>query len=725
MKLSRPDQYNVQFWKSTTSATLSLMNAETATAAIEERSLSDDDKGRIRAVFERIRTRMPGFTARRSQNRMIASVANALGNEGGIAVIEAPTGCGKSLGYLVPAVPIALEHELKLVISTGTIALQEQLLRELPGFLETAGLDATFALAKGRGRYVCPRNLLEAHAGGKQSTLGFEDEVAQPLDPGDKQSVQSLVEALQSGRWTGDLDNAPTPVSEELHPVITTTAGGCTGRRCSQVNNCPLMVAREEVRNADIVLSNHDLTLLDIKLQSEREDGSAIIGEPENTLFVIDEAHHWPTKAIEAGQSMVVLPASIRRLGKVGAMLATPFNLTGDRLIAGWDQERVKEAVTTVSTLQQALLKLIEQSWTPETDEREPVWRAPLGKLPEDWVHLARDLNTATTQLVAWVAAARKAAGATPAGKLRDKALRDLGLFAERMTRQREHWFSWATPDPEHVAPTARWISLLGGEHLCVHASPTQAADFLQHLFWPQAAGVVMTSATLSAGGDFSGLSRNAALPGNTVFESLESPFDLERQAVLQVPRFPVAPDNSRHAEEIARWLDRNLDWRQGSLVLFTSRAKMRAVAENLPLQRRERVKVQGDKGKAALLADHASDVQAGKGSVLFGLASFGEGLDLPGELCQSVIVTQLPFARPNEPVTATLSEWMESEGMNPFLEMTVPDALRVLTQYAGRLIRRQEDTGRIVLLDTRIKTKGYGQTFLRGLPPFRREIER
>jgi ATP-dependent DNA helicase DinG len=137
------------------------------------------------------------------------------------------------------------------------------------------------------------------------------------------------------------------------------------------------------------------------------------------------------------------------------------------------------------------------------------------------------------------------------------------------------------------------------------------------------------------------------------------------------------------------------------------------------------KVRAQGSLGKSQLVAEHCADIEAGKGSTLFGLASFGEGLDLPGKLCETVVITQLPFAVPTDPVGATYAEWLESRGRNPFLEVSVPEATRLLTQYCGRLIRNETDQGRIVLLDRRVILKRYGAGMLRALPPFQRVIER
>jgi ATP-dependent DNA helicase DinG len=235
-----------------------------------------------------------------------------------------------------------------------------------------------------------------------------------------------------------------------------------------------------------------------------------------------------------------------------------------------------------------------------------------------------------------------------------------------------------------------------------------------------------MTSATLSAGGNFRGFADAVGLPDDAVTLSLPSPFDLAAQARLEVPAMRTLPDaREAHAEEISEWLADNLDWDAGNLVLFTSRQKLDRVLQKLPIAQVRKVRAQGSLGKSQLIAEHISDIEEGRGSTLIGLASFGEGLDLPGKLCETVVITQLPFAVPTDPVGATYAEWLESRGRNPFIEVSIPEATRLLTQYCGRLIRNETDRGRIVLLDRRVVTKRYGSGMLKALPPFQRIIER
>jgi len=257
-----------------------------------------------------------------------------------------------------------------------------------------------------------------------------------------------------------------------------------------------------------------------------------------------------------------------------------------------------------------------------------------------------------------------------------------------------------------------------------VNCSPVSAAHVLRTLLWKEIDSVVMTSATLTGGGDFQSFAIDTGLPDHAETASLPSPFDLPNQAQLVVPQFPVAPDDREgHPKAVAEWLARELDWHKGSMVLFTSRWKMEKVAELMPASRRGAIQVQSSGNKSQVVAAHLERVAAGKGSVLFGLNSFGEGLDLPGEACTTVVITQVPFAVPTDPQTATLGEWLEARGHNPFNLIAIPHALRTLTQFAGRLIRTSTDTGRVVILDSRLLSRRYGRTIIDALPPFKRVI--
>ncbi|MGF6711470.1 ATP-dependent DNA helicase DinG [Luteibacter sp. W1I16] len=695
--------------------------------------LTDDTKAAIRAAYARLKDGLAGFRGRTSQLKMIAEVAKALAEPAGAAVIEAPTGTGKSMAYLIAGLEVARAQKKKLVIATATVALQEQLVqRDIPQYLTLCGVEAKVALAKGRGRYLCPRNLRAAGAEpSAQGGFEFDADLAlwsRPPAERDTKAVEKLGKAFESREWNGDIDTSPEPLSDLVRGMITTSAGGCTGRKCGAFAVCPFFLARRAIGEADIVVANQDLVLADLTMPRDEDTfGGVILPKPEDTLYIFDEAHHVPAKAIDRGAADVHLATAVRRIGRLQNQIHGAYSLTDKESIGNLTLEAGDEKLLAMSNALEEIEREIRLSWTPSSSETEPVFRASLGQLPENWKMHAEHLHLITKDIQRWLRTVRRTVVEMEAGGPTQEALsRELGVALERLDRQVRTWYAWSTDDRENSPPLARWVSMTPEQQLVCHASAVSAGGLLRSVLWDNASAVVMTSATLSAGGNFRGFADSVGLPNEALTLSLPSPFDLEKQARLEVPALKTLPDDREgHAREVSEWLAKHLDWNAGNLVLFTSRAKLDRVLQILPIEFVRKVRAQGSLSKSQLIAEHCEDIDAGKGSTLFGLASFGEGLDLPGKLCETVVVTQLPFAVPTDPVGATYAEWLESRGRNPFIEVSVPDATRLLTQYCGRLIRTETDTGRIVLLDRRVITKRYGTGMLRALPPFAREIER
>jgi ATP-dependent DNA helicase DinG len=697
--------------------------------------LTDELKTVIRDAYARIKDGLPGFRARSAQTRMIAEVARALSQAGGAAVIEAPTGTGKSMAYLIAGVEVARAQKKKLLIATATIALQEQLVeRDIPLYLKLNGSDAKVALAKGRGRYVCPRNLRMTASGladSGQMGLGLDTDLAlwsKPPAERDKTVLRRLIDAFDHHEWNGDMDAAPETPGDMLRAMITTSAGGCTGRRCAQFMACPFFAARRAVADADIIVANQDLVLSDLTMPGDDDNwGGVILPKPDDTLYVFDEAHHMPNKTIDRGAADVPIGTAVRQISRLVRQVHAAYSLTDKEVIAKLTLDGGDAKLQGLSDALEDIEREIKLSWLPDPAETEPMYRGSLGQLPDTWVQHATSLYILTSEVHRWLTAVRRTVTEMSEGGPTQEALsRELGIALERLDRQVRTWRAWSSDDPEHAPPLARWVTLSRDQQFVCHASAVCAGALLRAILWDNASAAIMTSATLSAGGNFRGFADAVGLPDDAVTISLPSPFDLSVQARLEVPALSALPDErEQHAQAVTDWLAEHLDWDAGNLVLFTSRAKLERVLQRLPIDKVRKVRAQGSLGKTQLIAEHIAAVESGKGSTLFGLASFGEGLDLPGKLCETVVITQLPFAVPTDPVGATYAEWLESRGRNPFLEVSVPEATRLLTQYCGRLIRSETDRGRIVLLDRRVVTRHYGSQMLKALPPFQRVIER
>lgn len=691
------------------------------------RELTAKNMDAVRGAYAALKTAIPGFKQRRAQLTMIGGASRALATAGGVAAIEAKTGTGKSLGYLCAGVPLALESGKKLVISTGTIQLQEQLFkRDIPAFLKATGLKATVSLAKGRGRFVCPKQLAEVTRNMPDDDLfGVEEGLwAAPPQASDIARVQRLEAEFDAGVWSGDLD-AIDPLPSEIQRLVTMPASTCAGRACPYAKSCPMLANRKETLEAEIVVTNHDLLLADLSIMDEDGKGGTLIADPADALYVIDEGHHLGARAIRSAESSVALTGLPKRYTAFKKVMANALRMASVTEVA---KQNMQDCVRLADQATQeigSLTEIIRGDWTPAPGEYEPRWRAEHGILPEAYRAAAANLAAYTRDMLSLLSAAALLVKDSPANdKAKERAGRVASMLADELTAHRQLWSQWAAaPHQDGRAPFAKWIELTDGGALIAKCSPVRAAPILESLLWSRAESVLVTSATLATGTDFTHFSDAVGLPAEAEIMALPSPFNLQAQASFEVPWLGVQPSQfDGHVDAICGWLEGELAWNEGALVLFSSKRKLQAVLERLSPDKRSRVLAQGTLSKAELVKTHADRIASGKGSVIFGTNQMGEGLDLPG-LLKTVVITQMPFAVPTEPVLATLAEWVEKNGRNAFAEIVVPEAIRVLTQYCGRLIRREGDAGKIVCLDQRLIEKSYGRRILSALPPFRQVI--
>ncbi len=708
------------------------------------RVLGDLERQAITDTYAALRSNVPGFRPRRAQAQMIGACSRALANEGGIALVEAGTGTGKSLAYLTTGMTLAQMHNLTLLIATGTVGLQEQLVnRDIPMFLKATKIDSEPVIAKGRNRYACPRNMnLLASNSGSQSALalGLDDDLAdagswpRPPRKGEPEKVQKLFEKLQRGQWDGDLDNPPLRIDDQLRPLLSTSSAACSGRKCPMYHGCPYFRARAALDKARVIVANHALLMADLQFAGDKDDkfGGVLLPDLSKCLVIVDEGHQLPHTVINASASSAHPSSIIRRSTKWASFIRAAYTALGKEQIA---RNTVSSALDLVESMV-AQLRTLEQdirlTWVPDPRDGEfAQYRAPMGELPESWrdrAAAAYEVAAALHRLVKGLRRALNDADDLPAGA---KAVlpRELGMMQERLSELSDVLNSWSRePRADNkLPPVAKWVRLSGKSdpNIVLCSSPTTGSHVIRERIFGQAAGVVVTSATLSAGGDFRAVAAELGLPRHGEVMSLSSPFDYQKQAVLQVPWMSApANDLAASSREIAEWLDSNLDPRAGNLVLFTSKAKLAAVADLLEEPLKSVTRLQHSKPKAELLTEHTTSVRDGTGSTLFGLTGMGEGLSLEGDLCTTVVITALPFKVPTDPVEATYAEWVEARGMRPFDEITIPNAIRVLTQFVGRLLRHEDDRGRVVVLDRRLADRAFGRRILNALPPFRVEIE-
>ncbi len=683
-----------------------------------------------------------GLKARYGQRLMIAEVARTLANAGGdepaIAVVEAGTGTGKTVAYGLAAIPVAKALDKRLVIATATVALQEQVVyKDLPDLQKHSGLAFSYALAKGRGRYLCltklDNALTSANAGDPTLAL-YPDELQINLDVATRNQLQLLLEKLGSEEWDGDRDRWPEPIPDEVWSRVTTDHAQCTGRRCPHVRQCCFFKAREAIEKVDVIVTNHDLVLADLAL-----GGGAILPAPGDCIYIFDEGHHLPDKARDHFACNVRLRATDRALEQSIRGLASAAGELGE---TGGVDRQFELLPSIVHGLRQQLAAVrapLEQLLEANTDgsESAPHYRFPAGIVDPAIRELASQLRDGFGELgerlgriCAVLEEALEDAALMAVRAAAERWYPPLSLLRARAEANRELWFHFARDAGDENPPRARWVAAIGGNSgvidLELNCSPILAASTLQHHLWSTCAGALVTSATLTALGKFDRFRLRAGVPDGATMAVVPSPFDYPRAGLLSVPAMRSDPGNpAEHTAELVTELPRLLDPDVGSLVLFASRRQMEEVFEALPAAWQARILVQDRLSKQELLRRHRETIDGGSGSVIFGLASFSEGVDLPGAYCRHVVIAKIPFAVPDAPVESALAEWIEGRGGNPFMELAVPDAAVKLVQAAGRLLRTESDSGTVTLLDRRIVTRRYGRAILDSLPPFRRDIAR
>lgn len=601
---------------------------------------------------------LPGFEARSGQVQMAQSIERGI-LEGLHTIVEAGTGVGKSLAYLVPAV----RSGKKIVLSTGTIALQEQLVRkDLPLVERALGVPLRVTLLKGRGHYLCKQ---------KYERMRAERLIA---------SSRTMEEmwSWASRTQTGDRAELPFLPPGDEWEALDADADDCTGEFCEHFRDCWFFKKRDEAKYADIVVVNHALFFLDLAV------GGGLL--PPYDVAILDEAHQcerWATDALTSTISRGTLGRMLRKLHRTYTL---PASFDGDFD----DGMRALESALAHVPGDRYPLGANEAAWPPLE-----ALRATLYKL-ENWLYAN------------WHAALKKRVeNDAEAERRRDLAMRAILAHQGAIDRAQ-------LPADEAIA----WVER--GERdgrYEVNSAPFDVAEFLAAALFARTSSVVLTSATISIDGSFDFLKRSLGV-SDAQEVIAPSPFDYARQARLYLAPPEVNPKANDFARKAAPIVEECLDRCRGrAFVLFTSYARLREVyallRERLPFP----VKLQGELPRAHLLQWFRTTPNA----VLFATGTFWEGIDVVGDALSCVIIDRLPFPSPADPLVAARVRDLESRGMDGFEQYMIPAAIVRLKQGFGRLIRSTSDTGVVALLDGRASSTRYGQTILRALPPARR----
>jgi len=615
---------------------------------------------------------------RPGQLQMAEAVAEAFETRTHLAV-QAGTGTGKSLAYLIPSIARAVSEDSTVVVSTATIALQRQLVdRDLPRLADalTTALPRrpTFALLKGRRNYLC---LNKIHSGAEPDEADIpQEELFSPA------AVSALGRDVQRlTRWaseteTGDRDDLRPGVPERSWSHVSVSARECLGAaRCSYGAECFAEKARAQAAAVDIVVTNHALLAIDAF-----SDATVL---PDHGLLVIDEAHELTdrvTAVATAELSSGQLGLAVRRVG---------------RLVEPPLVERLEAAVANVSSA---------------------IHDAQPGRID----YLDAELGTYLTTLRDAAAGARGAIDPAPsdpkAAAARAEAVAALGEIADTAARILDS-FSPAIPDRTDVV----WLDHednRGTVRPVLRVAPLSVASALrEHLF--ATATAVLTSATLSIGGSFDAMALNWGLTEETPWRALDvgSPFDHARAGILYIAAHLPAPTRDgtgadQQLDEIAELIEAAGG---RTLGLFSSMRAARAAAEALRTRLGTPVLCQGDDTTATLVEQFTAD----PATSLFGTLSLWQGVDVPGASCSLVIIDRIPFPRPDDPLLSARQRAVAARGGNGFMEVAAAHAALLLAQGAGRLLRRTDDRGVVAVLDSRMATAGYGGYLRASLPPF------
>lgn len=692
----------------------------------------------LEKIYQKLIETMPNYKVRQSQLEMANLIDHCFHNANpeladgsNIIMVEAPTGTGKSMAYLLAGIVNAKRLGKKLVITTATKALQSQLVeKDIPNMIANTGVKFTYTLAKGRSNYLCPYQLDLALSGITTDLLLESNSL--------KEELKEIQTAFNRKNWDGDLDLLPFAADYKVRAAVTTDKERCLSNSCPYNEEdeckCPFYLNRAKLKFSEVIVTNHSLLLADLSVGA----GSILAVKPENYLLCIDEGHNLPDVAVRSFSQKFELKQTIGVCQNLQNLIFNPDNQSyvfSDVPLCESIYEKIAILVAALDQLLQLLNQNLEQFVSEKIILNDYLSPGLNNIFRDSFVNLAYvtfEINKGLMVIVEKL----KTQVRENSDILLETNLNKLGFYVTVVDTILNTSQYIINEDDSRYNANAKWIELKtvrnASYDFVINACVTHAGQKLFADLWSKIYGAVITSATLSISNNFS---YNKFKLGLNLFENvhdkkLDSTFDYKEQSQIAVPRFKHSPEyNSREsfAEELTTYLGKNLDYDMGygTLVLFFNRKQLVETYEKMPKRLQKIILSQENYiSNNRLIQDHKKKIDDGIPSIIFGLNSFAEGVDLPGLYCCHVIITKLPFETHKDPLSMVLEYWVKYEKGNYFSEVSLPEACIRLIQASGRLIRSEEDYGQISICDNRLVTKDYGLLMLDSLPQFNRKYD-
>lgn len=637
-----------------------------------------------------------------------------------IGVVEAGTGTGKTIAYCIPAIQEARRVNKKVVIVTSTVVLQRQLLGgELQQLADIFSPSIRFGIVKGRGRYACLHKISKQERASSNQTVDlFGEELPSVAD---RRAASKLSNLFYSQGWDGDMDELDVSLNHRQTAAFTTDSKGCHRQTCEFAKECPYYRVRDQISEFDVVVTNYHLLL------AAGLAGVELLPEPSECIYIFDEVHKLPE---------IVMGTTSRRVNTPGLMNLVDASETFiNRLISSvqpdhpLDQvqhdllEQVSKARPNIDMLAEQLSALaIAGDGIDQADSKN---RFVMGMVADSLRRILEALGISFSGMYAALdqirgkllkAAQDKETWLSP--KILEAARMKAGQLQGETETATALFEAWNMSGQEAAA---RWFEAVpdGWE---LQNAPVEVGKILNDFMWSKAYGLICTSASIYSSNGFDHFKQTTGLlnPEPHVLR-IDSPFDFRNQVEFQIIDLGFKnPNDDGFDSEAAKLIPRLLKNNQSGLVIFTSWRALEATYAQLPESFSSDCLKQGDYSTQQTLVKHRAAIDEGQRSFIFGLDSYREGVDLPGDYCQHVIIMKIPFPVPSDPVLKTKKETLGlGGGSDGWRQYDLPEAAMKLFQGCGRLMRNETDSGTISVLDSRLHTKSYAKALQTPLPDF------